>query len=269
MTYEEAVANVLEVAGDYKKTSSAHDIEIVICKKDISQSKDEIKDIVEKLSISPESIQLIVNDERLLVRAFGIEIGTYRPLYELVKSKNISTDFPEYVEQALRYFIRDSSYREGLELGDLQRFCGYARLIMSSVTPEVISAISIAGGKLDKAKTTLLAETKRYTDYCAALKKAMSRAASYWLMSLSITSGMRLSIKDLRSSTKESEVRTVKRVRNQDGEVVLAFEGTASIVKGMSRIDALETWLINNPQFQEMAKVLKDSRIQKLSCYFS
>ena len=269
MTYEEAVANVLEVAGDYKKTSSTHDIEIAICKKDISQSKDEIKDIVEKLSISPESIQLIVNDERLLVRAFGIETGTYRSLYELVKSKNISTDFPEYVEQALRYFIRDSSYRESLELGDLQRFCGYARLIMSSVTPEVISAISTAGGKLDEAKTTLLAETKKYADYCAALKKAMSRAASYWLMSLSITSGMRLSIKDLRSSTKESEVRTVKRVRNQDGEVVLAFEGTASIVKGMSRIDALETWLINNPQFQEMAKVLKDSRIQKLSCYFS
>ena len=30
MTYEEAVANVLEVAGDYNKTSSAHDIEIAI-----------------------------------------------------------------------------------------------------------------------------------------------------------------------------------------------------------------------------------------------
>ena len=269
MTYEEAVANVLEVAGDYKKTSSTHDIEVAIYKKDISQLKDEIKDIVEKLSISPESIQLIVKDERLLVKAFGIEIGTYRPLYELVKSKNISTDFPEYVEQALRYFIRDSSYRESLELGDLQRFCGYARLIMSSVTPEVISAISTAGDKLDKTKAALLAETKRYTDYCEALKKAMGRAARYWLLSLSVTPGMRLSIKDLRSSDKESDVRTVKRVRNQDGEVVMAFEGTASIVRGTSRIDALESWLINNPQFQEIAKVLKDSRIQKLSCYFS
>lgn len=269
MTYEEAVANVLEVAGDYKKASSAHDIEIAICKKDISQSKDEIKDIVEKLSISPESVQLIVKDERLFVRAFGIENGTYRPLYELVRSKDISTDFPEHVERTLKDFIRDSIYRESLEISDIQRFCGYARLVMSSVTPEVIGAVSTAGGKLDKAKNALLAETKRYADYCAALKKAMSRAASYWLMSLSITSGMRLSIKDLRSSTKEPEVRTVRRVRNQDGEVVLAFEGTASIVKGMSRIDALETWLINNPQFQEMAKVLKDSRIQKLSCYFS
>ena len=80
---------------------------------------------------------------------------------------------------------------------------------------------------------------------------------------------MRLSIKDLRSSDKESDVRTVKRVRNQDGEVVMAFEGTASIVSGTARINALESWLINNPQFQEMAKVLKDSRLQKLSRYFS
>ena len=269
MTYEEAVANVLEVAGDYKKASSAHDIEIAICKKDISQSKDEIKDIVEKLSLSPESIQLIVKDEKLFVKAFDIEIGTYRPLYDLVRLKNVNTDFPEYVEQALRYFIRDSSYRESLEIGDLQRFCGYARLVMSSITPEVIGAVSTAGDKLDKAKNALLAETKKYGDYCTALKRAMSRAANYWLLSLSITSGMRLSIIDLRSSEKKTEVRTVKRVRNQDGEVVLAFEGTASIVKGMSRIDALETWLINNPQFQEMANVLKDSKIQKISCYFS
>ena len=269
MTYEEAVASVLEVAGDYKKASSAHDIEIAICKKDISQLRDEIKDIVEKLSISPESIQLIVKDERILVKAFDMEIGTYKPLYELAKSKNVNTDFPKYVEQALRYFIRESSYREVLEIGDIQRFCGYARLVMSSITPEVIGAVSTAGNKLDKAKTALLTETKRYEDYCAALKRAMSRAANYWLLSLSITSGMRLSIKDLRSSDKESDVRTVKRVRNQDGEVVMAFEGTASIVRGTSRIDALESWLINNPQFQEMAKVLKDSRIQKLSCYFS
>ena len=59
-------------------------------------------------------------------------------------------------------------------------------------------------------------------------------------------------------------MRTVKRVRNQDGEVVMAFEGTASIVRGTSRIDALESWLINNPQFLEIAKVIKDSRFQRL-----
>ena len=269
MTYEEAVADVLKVAGDYKKISSTHDIELAICKKDISQLQDEIKNVIEKLSISPESIQIKVQNERISVQAFGLENITYGSVYDTGRLMNAKTEFLKHVERALRDFIREYALKSSLEIGDIQRFCGYARLIMSSITPETTSTLSEAGIKLDKAKDTLLTTTNNYASYCTNLKRAMSRAANYWLLSLSITSGMRLSIKDLRSSDKESDVRTVKRVRNQDGEVVMAFEGTASIVRGTSRIDALESWLINNPQFQEMAKVLKDSRIQKLSCYFS
>ena len=269
MTYEEAVADVLKVAGDYKKISSEHDIEVAICNKDISQLRDEIKNVIEKLSLSPESIQLEVRNDRLFVQAFGLEDSTYSLIYDTGRLMNAKTEFPKYVERTLRGFLREYAFATSLEIGDIQRFCGYARLIMSSITPEVIGILSEAGIKLDRAKNTLLTTTNNYISYCTNLKRAMNRAANYWLMSLSITSGMRLSIKDLRSSDKESDVRTVKRVRNQDGEVVMAFEGTASIVRGTSRIDALESWLINNPQFQEMAKVLKDNRLQKLSRYFS
>lgn len=265
MTYEEAVADVLKVAGDYKKISSTHDIEVAICKKDISQLRDDIKNVIEKLSISPESIQLEVKSERISVHALGLENITYGSIYDTGRLMNAKTEFPKYVDRALRGFLREYALATSLEIGDIQRFCGYARLVMSSITPEVIGTLSEAGYKLDKAKNELLTMTNKYINYCADLKKAMTRAANYWLPSLSITSGMRLSIKDLRSSDKESDVRTVKRVRNQDGEVVMAFEGTASIVRGTSRIDALESWLINNPQFLEMAKATKDSRFQRLS----
>ena len=265
MTYEEAVADVLKVAGDYKKINSTHDIEVAICNKDISQLRDDIKNVIEKLSISPESIQLEVKSERISVHALGLENITYGSIYDTGRLMNAKTEFPKYVERALKGFIREYALATSLEIGDIQRFCGYARLVMSSITPEVIGTLSEAGIKLDRAKNTLLTTTNNYINYCTNLKKAMTRAANYWLPSLSITSGMRLSIRDLRSSDKESDVRTVKRVRNQDGEVVIAFEGTASIVRGTSRIDALETWLINNPQFLEIAKVIKDSRFQKLS----
>lgn len=269
MTYEEAVADVLKVAGDYKKISSTHDIEVAIHKKDISQARDEVKNVIEKLSISPESIQLEVRNERLFVQAFGLESSTYSLIYDTGRLMNAKTEFPKHVERTLRGFVGEHALKPSLEIGDIQRFCGYARLIMSSITPETTGALSETGIKLDKAKNALLTATNNYANYCTNLKRAMNRAANYWLLSLSITSGMRLSIKDLRSSDIESDVRTVKRVRNQDGEVVMAFEGTASIVRGTSRIDALESWLINNPQFQEIAGVLKDSRIQKLSRYFS
>ena len=264
MTYEEAVADVLKVAGDYKKISSEHDIEVAICNKDISQLRDDIKSVIEKLSLSPESIQLEVKSERISVHALGLENITYGSIYDTGRLMNAKTEFPKYVERALKGFLREYALATSLEIGDIQRFCGYARLIMSSITPETTGTLSEAGIKLDKAKNTLLTATNNYINYCTNLKRAMNRAANYWLMSLSITSGMRLSIKDLRSSDKESDVRTVKRVRNQDGEVVMAFEGTASIVRGTSRIDALESWLINNPQFLEIAKVIKDSRFQRL-----
>ena len=269
MTYEEAVADVLKVAGDYKKISSTHDIEVAICKKDIAQLRDAIKSVIEKLSISPESIQLVVKDEKLYVQAFGLEDSTYSLVYDTDRLMNAKTEFPKLVERTLKDFIREHVIKSSLEIGDIQRFCGYARLIMSSITSETTGTLSEAGIKLDKAKNKLLTTTDNYIGYCTNLRRAMSRAANYWLLSLSITSGMRLSIKDLRSSDKESDVRTVKRVRNQDGEVVMAFEGTASIVRGTSRIDALESWLLNNPQFQEMAKVFAESRMQKLSRYFS
>ena len=265
MTYEEAVADVLKVAGDYKKINSTHDIEVAICKKDISQLRDEVKNVIEKLSISPESIQIKVQNERITVQAFGLENIAYGLVYDTGRLMNAKTEFPKHVERALRDFIREYALKSSLEIGDIQRFCGYARLIMSSITPEITGTLSEVGYKLDNAKNALLTMTDKYINYCAALKSSMTRAANYWLPSLSITSGMRLSIRDLRSSGKESDVRTVKRVRNQDGEVVMAFEGTASIVRGTSRIDALESWLINNPQFLEIIKVTKDSRFQKLS----
>ena len=264
MTYEEAVADVLKVAGDYKKINSTHDIEVAICKKEISQLRDDIKNIVEKLSISPESIQLNVKDERIYVKAFGLEEDTWGSLYDTARLKNASTEFPNYVDRALRRFIKEYAIDSRLEIGDIQRFCGYARLIMSSITSETITALSEAGDKLDKAKSALFTMTDNYSKYCVDLKAAMNRAAQRWLPLIAVKPGMRLSIKDLRSSERESDVRTVKRVRNQDGEVVMAFEGTASIVRGTSRIDALESWLINNPQFLEIAKVIKDSRFQRL-----
>ena len=252
MTYEEAVADVLKVAGDYKKISSTHDIEVAIHKKDISQAKDDIKNVIEKLSISPESIQLVVKDEKLFVQAFGLEDSTYSLIYDTGRLMNAKTEFPKHVERTLKDFIREHVIKSSLEIGDIQRFCGYARLIMSSITPETTGALSEAGIKLDRAKNTLLTTTNNYAGYCTNLKRAMSRAANYWMSVTTIKPGMKLSIIDLRSSDKESDVRTVKRVRNQDSEVIMAFEGTASIVRGTARINALESWLINNPQFQEM-----------------
>ena len=63
MTYEEAVADVLKVAGDYKKINSTHDIEVAICKKEISQLRDDIKNIVEMYGYDVWDIRKVQNSQ--------------------------------------------------------------------------------------------------------------------------------------------------------------------------------------------------------------
>ena len=77
---------------------------------------------------------------------------------------------------------------------------------------------------------------------------------------------MKLSIRDLRTvnTSGKSEVRTVKRVADTTG--VIYFKETASIVTDRARIYPLESWLINEPEFAEMERVLNLLKIIKQGC---
>ena len=264
MTYEEALAKVLEVAGDYARISSTHDIEMTLYAQETAQLKNEIADIVKNLSLSPESIQLCVDGGEVAVEAFGKKVKAWRTVYESQLLKNAATEFPQYIERVFKIFIRDNALSSSLAVKDIQRFCGYSALIMNSITTEVTSNLTRIGERLVEIGTASGREDAKYRSYCNNLEAAMRTAANCWMSVTTIKPGMKLSIIDLRSSVKGSDIRRVKRARISDGEVVLAFENTASIVRGTSRINALESWLLNNPKFLEMAKVLKREDLQKL-----
>ena len=84
----------------------------------------------------------------------------------------------------------------------------------------------------------------------------MEVAANHWLAQTTIVPGMKLSIRDLRTvnTSGKSEVRTVKRVADTTGAIY--FKETASIVTDRARIYPLGSWLINEPEFAEMERVL-------------
>ena len=92
MTYEEALAKVLEVAGDYARISSTHDIEMTLYAQETAQLKNEIADIVKNLSLSPESIQLCVDGGEVAVEAFGKKVKAWRTVYESQLLKNAAND---------------------------------------------------------------------------------------------------------------------------------------------------------------------------------
>lgn len=264
MTYEKAVAELLDIAGDYTSISSVHDMEETVRKRAVAQLKEEIDNAIAELTLAPETIKLSVDTGSLIVEAFGHKSKTWDSLYDIGLLASNKEAFIDYLDEAFRDYLNKYTYYYDLKIRDVQRFCGYASLILSSVTPEIIGNFNRLGKELKKANKALNSETETYSKYYYNLKKAMHNAAELWLAEISIEPNMRLSIKDLRVVEGKTNIRTVKKVKISNGEPSVSFNGTVSTIKGKLRIDAFESWLLNNSQFLEMSKVLKDPKLDKL-----
>ena len=151
-----------------------------------------------------------------------------------------------------------------MKIKDTQRFCNHANLILNSITPETVKNLNRLGKELKKVNKASTDEAEKYSKYSSSLRKAIRNTANLWLDEASIEPNMRLSIKDLRVIEGKASIRTVKKARVSNGELSVTFNETKTAIKGKSRIDALESWLLNNPQFLEMSKVLKDPRLDRL-----
>ena len=262
MTYKEAIAELLRVAGDYKNVSNAHDIEEAICKRNTARLKDEVDKVVAELTLAPETMKLYVEHGVFIVEAFGLKSKTWDIIYDVDLLDSTRRSFLGYLDKAFKDFLNKYIYSSSITMKDVQRFCSHANLILNSVTSEVIDNLSRLGKELRKVDKALSNETESYNKYCSDLKKAMYNAAELWLAETSIEPDMKLSIRDLRDG--KTDVRTVKRAKTSNGEFSISFKETSTVVKGNARIDVLESWLINNPQFLEMSKVLRNPKLNKL-----
>ena len=265
MTYEEAVAEVLKVAGDYKSISNTYDIEATINKRTVTQLREKVDSAIEELSLNSDAIKISVDLGKIVIEAFHHKS---KSLWFSIHDANVLTSaeepFIDYLDKAFRDFLNQYVYYSSMKIKDVQCFCGYASLILNSITPEVINNFNELGEGIGKAEKALHEEAKIYKSYCDDLKEAMNKAAELWLDALSIEPNMKLSIKDFRFTDGRTNVRTVKRVKPLNRAFLISFNETSSTIKSKDHIDAFESWLINNPQFLEMSKVLKDSDLEKL-----
>lgn len=264
MTYEEAVANLLEVAGDYTSIINLHNIEEIVHKRTIAQLEEEINNTVIEFSLTPNIIKLSVDEGSLVVEAFDHKSTTWGSFYDIGTLAPTKEAFIDYLDEAFRSYLNKYVYYSNMKIKDTQRFCNHANLILNSITPETVKNLNRLGKELKKVNKASTDEAEKYSEYSSSLRKAIRNTANLWLDEASIEPNMRLSIKDLRVIKGAASIRTVKKARVSNGELSITFNETKTAIKGKSRIDALESWLLNNPQFQEMAKVLKDPRLDRL-----
>lgn len=264
MTYKEAIKELLKTAGDYTSISNMHSMEETLYKRNVAQLKEGVSKIIEELSLAPKAIKIYVDEGALIVEAFSHRSRTWGSFYDTGVLATTKEEFTNYLDEAFRSYLNKYAYYYDLKIKDVHLFCGYANLILSRVTSEIVDNLSKLGKELKKANKVLTDETENYANYYSNLKKAMRNAAKLWLAETSIEPNMKLSIKDLRVTEGRTDIRIVKKVKNSNSELSIFFNETASAIKGKARIDSFESWLLNNPQFLEMSKVLKDPRLDKI-----
>ena len=264
MTYEEAVANLLEVAGDYTSITNLHNIEEIVHKRTVAQLEEEINNTVIGFSLTSNVIKLSVDEGSLIVEAFDRKSRTRGLFYDTGTLTLTKEAFIDYLDEAFRSYLNKYVYYSNMKIKDTQRFCNHANLILNSITPETVENLNRLGKELKKVSKASTDEVEKYSKYSSSLRKAIRNTANLWLDEASIEPNMRLSIKDLRVIKGAASIRTVTKARGSNGELSITFNETKTAIKGKSRIDALESWLLNNPQFLEMSKVLKDPRLDRL-----
>lgn len=254
MTYKEALNELLQVAGDYKATYNAHVVNETLTRKELEQINSEIGKLLEELSPAPQFLKITLDSSGYItISALQVSNTFYNWLYGLRGSDNIEKAIRDYLEKLLLKFLRDCATTYTNTLGDLIRINSYISFAYRNLTPELIGKIATAIQKWCVRKAAADVDMNNFGDYCINVRAAMNDAAVCWLREVEIAPGMKLDIMNLKTRT--TETRTVKRVSYSDGVRVLSFEESSSIVKGDERIVSVKSWLLNNPEHSDLAKI--------------
>lgn len=268
MTYEEARGEILRIAGDYKETRNLYRIKVSILEKEAVQFKEDITKTIESLSVSPETLQFsITTSDQLRVQVPEYANTRYDSVFNRFMRAEKVEDIVGYLEDSIKSLIGDMCGRSIPKLRDIQRVCGYGSLAMSSITDDLASSLLDKGSQLRVALHNVGLENNNYWGYCREIEEAMTKAACYWTATLmTLKPGMRISVRDLRTSgtSEATKVRTIKRVSYSDGEPIIYFADTASVLRGKSRIHELETYVLNTPEMFEIAETLKLKRLESI-----
>ena len=258
MTYEEAKERVRKAAGDYRTIAREHALNSVLVKTSKDELMQKLQDIVNPLSLSPIQLHSISNEHYIWVGT-DYEGGTVNlSMSKTLTKEDACKELRQRIEYALTRSVgRTATYHASeLCLKGTQQLCSYALLVLNNLTQDVLASIVEVSRGLDTAEQTKVDLARNYENYCTQLSLEMEVAANHWLAQTTIVPGMKLSIRDLRTvnTSDKSEVRTVKRVADTTGAIY--FKETASIVTDRARIYPLGSWLINEPEFAEMERVL-------------
>ena len=253
MTYEEALARLLQIAGDYNEIYNTRILNEAIARKELEQINAEIKKLVEDLSPSPDFLNITLDScgYPMFLSSRG-NVTAYNWIYGIM-GEDKEEAIRGYFERLLLAFLKSYIRTDRVTLEEITRTNSYVSLIYRSLTPELLETFSSTIQKWKDRRAEDDKDMKNFADYRVNVRAAMKDTAICWLREVEILPDMKLSIINLK--TKTSEVRTVKKVSYTDGVRSISFKENSAIIKGDDRIEGVASWLLNNPEYSGLSKI--------------
>ena len=258
MSYDKAVAKLLEVAGDYNATVASFNLETAMCAERRKTAREKMKQAIESLSLG--SIHLTLDETDSLsatVDGWDFRRSYIRSLHNIIRDRELSTeDFKKHVEQLLVATLTYASDIRILTLESVSKFTGYARLLLTNVDDDTVKIIResyntyLTAGMEYKSKSSSFLG---YYNYVSILLGKLSR--EWFKEKLVYTPGMKIGVTNLR--TGKSVVRTIKRCNVTDESFSITLNESSSVITDPARIDKDLTWYLNTDEYSDIAKVVK------------
>lgn len=258
MSYDEAVANLLEAAGDYNATVASFNLETAMCAERRKTAREKMKQAIESLSLGSVHLTLDETDSlSATVDGWDFRRSYIRSLHNIIRNRELSTeDFKKHVEQLLVATLTYASDIRILTLESVSKFTGYARLLLTNVDDDTVKIVRESYNTYLTAGMEYKSKSSSFLGYYNHVSILLGKLSREWFKEkLVYTPGMKIGVTNLR--TGKSVVRTIKRCNVTDESFSITLNGSSSVITDPARIDKDLTWYLNTDEYSDIAKVIK------------
>ena len=256
MSYDEAVAKLLEAAGDYNATVANFSLETVMYAGMRKTAREKMKQAIESLSLG--SIHLTLDEtDSLSATVDGWDFRKSYSLHNIIRDRKLATEeFKKHVEQLLVATLSNALYIRVLTLESVSKFTGYARLLLTNVDDDTVKIIRESYDTYLTAGMEYKSKSSSFLGYYNYISILLGKLSREWLKEkVAYTPEMKIGVTNLR--TGKSVVRTIKRCNVTDESFSIALNGSSSVITDPARINKELTWYFNADEYTDIAKVIK------------
>lgn len=259
MTYDKAVANLLEAAGDYKTTVVNHNLEIAMHVGMRKAAREKMKQAIESLSLGNIHLTLDETDS-LSVTVDGWDFRdncVKDSFHKLMRDEKPTTEeFKKLIEHLLVDILSYASDMHVLNIDNTSRFTGYAKLLLMNIDDDIVKTIGESYNTYIMSGSECRVRNSNFLGYYNYVSISLGKLSRAWCKEkLVLTPGMKIGVTNLR--TGKSVVRTIKRCKTADGDFSITLNESSSVITDPARVDTYITWYLNTDEYSDIARVIK------------